>query len=103
VRKPGAFAAYRYRDDLFPTTTFRLAYDRLVQGGVERADRDYVRLLESFSEHIGMRGRNGHCPVSGNEHAPNWSQQCGTSSMGLTHLRCSPFQLLISIFHRMTI
>ena len=45
VRKPGAFAAYRYRDDLFPTTTFRLAYDRLVQGGVERADRDYVRLL----------------------------------------------------------
>ena len=45
MRKPGAFAAYRYRDDLFPTTTFRLAYDRLVQGGVERADRDYVRLL----------------------------------------------------------
>src|SRR5215472_4659368 len=45
VRKPGAFAAYRYRDDLFPTTTFRLAYDRLVEGGAERADRDYVRLL----------------------------------------------------------
>ena len=45
VRKPGAFAAYRYRDDLFPTTTFRLAYDRLVQGDVERADRHYVRLL----------------------------------------------------------
>jgi len=45
VRKPGAFAAYRYRDDLFPTTTFRLAYDRLTSRGVERADRDYVRLL----------------------------------------------------------
>jgi len=45
VRKPGAFAAYRYRDDLFPTTTFRLAYDRLVEGGVERAERDYVRIL----------------------------------------------------------
>jgi len=45
VRKPGAFAAYRYRDDLFPTTMFRLAYDRLLQGGVERADRNYVRLL----------------------------------------------------------
>jgi len=45
VRKPGAFAAYRYRDDLFPTTLFRLAYDRLVEGGVQRADRDYVRLL----------------------------------------------------------
>jgi hypothetical protein len=45
VRKPGAFAAYRYRDDLFPTTTFRLAYDRLVKSSVERADRDYVRIL----------------------------------------------------------
>jgi hypothetical protein len=45
VRKPGAFAAYRYRDDLFPTTTFRLAYDRLVSGGAERADREYVRIL----------------------------------------------------------
>ncbi len=45
VRKPGAFAAYRYRDELFPTTTFRQAYDRLVSGGVERADREYVRIL----------------------------------------------------------
>lgn len=45
VRKPGAFAAYRYREDLFPTTTFRQAYDRLVSGGVERADREYVRIL----------------------------------------------------------
>jgi hypothetical protein len=45
VRKPGAFAAYRYRDDLFPTTTFRLAYDRLISDGAKRADRDYVRIL----------------------------------------------------------
>ena len=45
VRKPGAFAAYRYRDDLFPTTTFRQAYDRLlVERGV-RADQQYVRVL----------------------------------------------------------
>lgn len=45
VRKPGAFAAYRYRDDLFPTTTFRRAYDRLVADRPKRADADYVRLL----------------------------------------------------------
>jgi hypothetical protein len=45
VRKPGAFAAYRYRDDLFPTTTFRQAYDRLVASGKNRADREYVRIL----------------------------------------------------------
>jgi len=29
VRKPGAFAHYRYRDDLFPSLTFRRAYDAL--------------------------------------------------------------------------
>jgi len=45
VRKPGAFAQYRYRDDLFPTLTFRRAYDALVQAVPHRADRDYVRLL----------------------------------------------------------
>jgi hypothetical protein len=45
VRKPGAFAHYRYRDDLFPTLSFRRAYDRLQQEAPPRADRDYVRLL----------------------------------------------------------
>src|SRR6266581_4815210 len=45
VRKPGAFAAYRYREELFPTTTFRLAYDQLGEGECKRADRDYVRIL----------------------------------------------------------
>lgn len=45
VRKPGAFAAYRYRDDLFPTTTFRQAYDRLLTERGMRADQDYVRVL----------------------------------------------------------
>src|SRR5581483_8369640 len=45
VRKPGAFAAYRYRDDLFPTTTFRIAYDVLRSRVPHRADREYLRLL----------------------------------------------------------
>ncbi|HLY30944.1 MAG TPA: IS21 family transposase, partial [Ktedonobacterales bacterium] len=45
VRKPGAFAAYQYRDDLFPTTTFRLAYDRLRTEWPKRADGEYVRIL----------------------------------------------------------
>lgn len=45
VRKPGAFAQYRYRDELFPTLPFRRAYDALVAARGERADREYVRLL----------------------------------------------------------
>lgn len=45
VRKPGAFAAYRYREDLFPTLTFRRAYDALRSARGDRADVEYVRIL----------------------------------------------------------
>ncbi len=45
VRKPGAFAQYRYRDELFPTLPFRQAYDALLRAAPARADREYVRLL----------------------------------------------------------
>lgn len=46
VKKPGAFARYRYREELFPTLTFRRAYDALV-GSQEplAADREYLRVL----------------------------------------------------------
>jgi hypothetical protein len=45
VRKPGAFARYRYREELFPSPTFRQAYDALGVTHGERADVEYVRLL----------------------------------------------------------
>jgi hypothetical protein len=46
VKKPGAFAHYRYREELFPTVTFRRAYDRLRERRVERtADVAYLRIL----------------------------------------------------------
>ena len=45
VRKPGAFARYRYREELFPTLVFRQAYDALVELHGERADVEYVRVL----------------------------------------------------------
>jgi hypothetical protein len=45
VRKPGAFARYRYREELFPTPVFREAYDALSRSRGERADVDYVRTL----------------------------------------------------------
>lgn len=46
VRKPGAFARYRYREELFPSLTFRQAYDALGVTHGERADVEYVRLLQ---------------------------------------------------------
>jgi hypothetical protein len=45
VRKPGAFAQYRYHDALFPSLVFRRAYDALRQQQPQRADQQYVRLL----------------------------------------------------------
>lgn len=45
MRKPGAFARYRYREELFPSLVFRRAYDALVDARGERADVEYVRIL----------------------------------------------------------
>ena len=45
VRKPGAFARYRFREQLFPTLQFRLSYDALREWRGERADVEYVRIL----------------------------------------------------------
>ena len=47
VRKPGAFAHYRYRADLFPTHRFRMAYDVLCRAHSTslRADKEYLRVL----------------------------------------------------------
>ena len=47
VRKPGAFANYVYREGLFPTTRFRLAYDRFCDGRDERAGtKEYLKILQ---------------------------------------------------------
>lgn len=46
VRKPGAFANYRYREELFPTIFFRRAYDALRGTHGDRADVEYVRILK---------------------------------------------------------
>jgi hypothetical protein len=47
LRKPGAFANYRYRDDLFPTTRFRMAYDYLAAkiSSPTRASKEYLQIL----------------------------------------------------------
>ncbi len=46
VQKPGAFARYRYREDLFPSVTFRRAYDTISGEGPSReSDLEYLRVL----------------------------------------------------------
>lgn len=47
VKKPAAFARYRYRDAMFPTETFRAAFDRLeaVLHAGTKTDLEYLRIL----------------------------------------------------------
>ena len=47
VRKPGAFENYLYREDLFPSSHFRIAYDLLCrQHAAKVAAREYLRILQ---------------------------------------------------------
>jgi hypothetical protein len=71
VQKPGAFARYRYREDLFPSLSFRRAYDALTERGDEwKADIEYLRILhlaastmESAVEQVlGQLLDAGECP-----------------------------------------
>jgi hypothetical protein len=46
ARKPGAFAHYRYREALYPSSRFRLAYDQLhQQHSARQADQAYLAIL----------------------------------------------------------
>ncbi|MBU1078548.1 MAG: IS21 family transposase [Spirochaetes bacterium] len=45
IRKPGAFENYRYRDDLFPTVYFRMAYDYFKSIDKRTSSKQYLEIL----------------------------------------------------------
>jgi hypothetical protein len=57
MRKPGAFAAYRYRDDLFPGTCFSMAYDQLRREQPLRAAKEYLGILHCAAQEGEARTR----------------------------------------------
>jgi len=71
VRKPGAFENYRYRDELFPTSRFRTAYDLLKSQMPLRASREYLKILhlaakesETGVDHVLRVLIDGEKPIS---------------------------------------
>jgi transposase len=72
VRKPGAFARYLYREELFPRPVFRHAYDRLKAAEERKAGERYLRLLQLAAElgedrvadHLGALLRRGELPLA---------------------------------------
>jgi len=99
VRKPGAFASYCYREELFPTTTFRRAYDALQEGQPTRSDRDYLRLLHlaastsevEVEQAIGALLAQGALPTFDNvrelvgQAAPEAAPAIGKGNIDLSH------------------
>jgi hypothetical protein len=45
VRKPRAFADYRFQAEMFPGSRFRMAYDRLAEQRPSRAAKEYLLIL----------------------------------------------------------
>ena len=64
VRKPGAFARYRFREQLFPTMHFRLTYDAL---GEWRGE-------------AGRRGVRAHPAPGGGDHRPPTTMEATVDS-----------------------
>jgi transposase InsO family protein len=72
VRKPGAFARYLYREELFPRPAFRQAYDRLRAAEEGKASARYLRVLQlaaGFGEDrvagaLGAALRQGQLPLA---------------------------------------
>jgi hypothetical protein len=50
VRKPGAFENYRYKEDLFPTSRFRMAWDALQESTPGQAIKEYLKILKLAAE-----------------------------------------------------
>jgi hypothetical protein len=55
VRKPGAFENYRFREDLFPTSRFRKAWDALREQTPLRSHRHYLEILQVAAQQGGTR------------------------------------------------
>ena len=47
VRKPGAFENYQYREDMFPTSHFRIAYDGLCRDHSPRVSVAVIAMHET--------------------------------------------------------
>jgi hypothetical protein len=50
VRKPGAFQSYRYREDLFPTSRFRMTWDTLREVAPAKANKRYLEILQMAAQ-----------------------------------------------------
>jgi hypothetical protein len=51
IRKPGAFLNYRYREELYPNSFFRLAWDSLQKTHPANSVKMYLKILSLAANH----------------------------------------------------
>jgi len=74
LRKPGAFAQYRFRADLFPSLVFRRAYDRLCGDCAPRtADLDYLRILRQAARTMECEVERVLVDLTQRDLTPRWA------------------------------
>lgn len=104
VRKPGAFRRYRYRSELFPTFTFRRAYDALVDGLSDReADLEYLRVLHlaasSLEEEVAVAlellMEDGRLPTSSEVRALVSADEIEVPQMEVPQAELSSYDVLL--------
>lgn len=67
-RKPGAFENYRYREEMFPGSYFRLAYDELKTRHTPRqATREYLKILRMAARESEAAVTTALCELCGRE------------------------------------
>jgi hypothetical protein len=72
LRKPGAFARYRHREEMFPDATYRAAHDQLVRDHGQRpGELEYLRLLKLTAE-LGLSAVSGWLSQRVGEASPPW-------------------------------
>ena len=83
IRKPGAFENYKYREELFPTSHFREAYDDLEAKTPKKAVKEYLHILHfaatysetevdlALQEILDSGKRVTHCAVTETITRPN--------------------------------
>ena len=84
LRKPGAFARYRHREELFPDATYRAAHDKLVRDHGQRpGELEYLRLLKLTAE-LGVSAVAGRWRELVGAAVPPWrTEECAAVPVSL--------------------
>jgi hypothetical protein len=78
IRKPRAFRDYKWRSDMFPTETFRWAYDALCEGlSAWTADLEYLRILALAARTMETSVDSALRQIRGEGVLPRWDTVLG--------------------------